>query len=91
MNHLFKRFSTQQRLLACAFLLSALAVTVYANTKEGIVPCNEPRPMLCYKVLQPVCGIKQSHGPVPNQETYRNNCQACSDPQVKGYLPSPCE
>ncbi|MGB1008914.1 MAG: hypothetical protein ACPGVP_04285 [Thiolinea sp.] len=57
------------------------------------VQCNTPRPEICYEVYQPVCatrdnGIRCVTTPCPSNEmaTYSNDCKACSDPSVLGFV-----
>ena len=60
---------------------------------ENFVQCSTPRPEICYELYQPVCatrdtGIRCVTTPCPSTElaTYSNDCKACSDPSVMGFV-----
>lgn len=71
-----------------------LATSTTANT---FIACREPRPEICYEIYAPVCatrdsGIRCVTTPCPSQKqvVYANDCKACADPQVKGYVAGEC-
>ena len=49
--------------------------------------CAEPRPQACTMEYIPVCGHRYDG----ERKTYPNACSACSDPDVAGRDPGPCE
>lgn len=60
--------------------------------------CENPRPDVCQQSYVPVCadrdtGIRCIKAPCPSEEkvTYSNNCMACSDKKVYGYIRGACE
>ncbi len=60
----------------------------------GFVQCHTPRPEICYELYAPVCaardnGLRCITAPCPSAEqaTYGNDCKACSDPRVMGFVP----
>ncbi len=61
--------------------------------------CREPRPEICYEVFQPVCAtlndpaIRCLIAPCPSnlRATYANDCKACADPQVQGFVAGQCQ
>lgn len=62
-----------------------------------LIACPSTRPEVCTFEFQPVCARKDTKircvtTPCPSEElvTYGNACSACSDPQVYGYIPGPC-
>lgn len=55
---------------------------------ENVVPfqqCREPRPEICYEVFAPVCATLTGQ-----RATYQNDCKACADPKVQGFVPGQC-
>jgi hypothetical protein len=58
-----------------------------ATEKVPVTACAEPRPELCTMEYIPVCGHHYSG----ERKTYSNACAACSDPDVSGRRPGPCE
>ncbi|MEB4592031.1 hypothetical protein VSS37_13640 [Candidatus Thiothrix sp. Deng01] len=60
--------------------------------------CREPRPEICYEVFAPVCATLQDPAircitaPCPSnqQATYVNDCKACADPRVQGFVGGQC-
>lgn len=62
-------------------------------TKANFVTCKEPRPEICYEVYAPVCAVRKRSvqcrlAPCLNteQQTYPNDCEACSDHKVLGFV-----
>lgn len=60
---------------------------------EEFVQCSTPRPEICYELYQPVCatrdnGVRCVTTPCPATEiaTYSNDCKACADPTVLGFV-----
>lgn len=63
------------------------------DTIENFVQCSMPRPEICYEIYQPVCATRDSGlrcitTPCPSTETatYSNDCKACADPAVMGFV-----
>lgn len=63
------------------------------NGSTEFVQCNTPRPEICYEIYQPVCATKDTGlrcvttpCPATAMEVYSNDCQACADPDVKGFF-----
>lgn len=54
-------------------------------------PCQEPRPEICYEMYAPVCATlaNPQGSPVP-AVTYANDCKACADPMVRGFVVGEC-
>lgn len=60
--------------------------------------CREPRPEICYEIFAPVCATLQDPSircvtaPCPSdiQATYANDCKACADPKVQGFVKGQC-
>ena len=72
----------------------AIATPVIAG---AFTSCREPRPEICYEVYAPVCatrdsGIRCVTTPCPSQEqaVYSNDCTACADSRVMGYVAVEC-
>lgn len=42
---------------------------------------------VCYALYDPVCGFKSDGG----KETFSNDCKACSNSEVRFYVPGECE
>jgi hypothetical protein len=59
------------------------------DAEEGppITSCAEPRFQACTMEYIPVCGHRYDGG----RKTYANACSACSDSEVSGRHPGPCE
>jgi alkaline phosphatase D len=49
--------------------------------------CTEPRPQVCTMDYRPVCGERDDY----SYKTYSNGCNACSDPEVVGYVEGECK
>ncbi|MFN3785240.1 MAG: hypothetical protein ACK4RS_00235 [Thiothrix sp.] len=78
-------------------LLLILGYRVQANERTNLTNnaawqrCQEPRPTICYEVFNPVCANfsdKQSRSLPPR--TFANDCKACADPAVAGFVPGAC-
>ncbi|UOG92419.1 MAG: hypothetical protein L3K52_01475 [Candidatus Thiothrix sulfatifontis] len=92
-------------LLAGILFVTALSGCSRSNAAEGVVntaalqQCREPRPEICYEVFAPVCAQLRDpltrcvNAPCPStlQATYVNDCKACADPQVQGFVPGQCQ
>lgn len=70
---------------------------IVAQKIENFKKCNIPRPHSCYQLHKPVCGVRNSSiycnkKPCPKIEkiTYSNDCLACFDKKVLGYIPKNC-
>lgn len=64
-----------------------------AATMADFVQCSMPRPEICYELYQPVCatrdnGMRCITTPCPATElaTYSNDCKACADKKVMGFV-----
>jgi hypothetical protein len=57
-----------------------------ASGKKQAVDCTEPRPDVCTKEYNPVCGQKNDS----TSATYGNKCEACSDRNVTSYVQGAC-
>lgn len=62
-------------------------------THVNFISCKEPRPEICYEVYAPVCAVRKrsiqcNAAPCLNteQQTYSNDCEACSDHKVIGFV-----
>lgn len=78
-------------------LLLALGYRVHAGEEANRASspawqrCQEPRPVICYEAVNPVCASfsdTQDH-PLPPR-TFANDCKACADPRVAGFTPGAC-
>ncbi|MBD3647839.1 MAG: hypothetical protein HUJ31_10400 [Pseudomonadales bacterium] len=49
--------------------------------------CPETRPEMCAAIYDPVCGVT-GNGEL---STYSSACRACTDTDVIGHFPGPCE
>ena len=58
------------------------------SDKEIIVDnkCIEPRPEVCTREYDPVCGYKSDE----TSKTYSNGCSACSEKEIIGYKNGEC-
>ncbi len=86
------------RLALTMSLLSLLACEPPVQPSEQGTDCTEPRPQMCTREYQPVCGLRDTGircvtEPCPSIEnkTYGNACDACADPDVISYSPGACE
>ena len=70
--------------LACA---SSPRKSDDAVEEPPVTACAEPRPQACTMEYIPVCGHRYDG----ERKTYPNACSACSDPDVAGRDPGPCE
>ena len=84
-------------ILAACVQLGATEKDAQTAASGGIannyVQCNTPRPEICYELYQPVCakrdaGVRCTTAPCPSTEliTYSNDCKACSDVSVLGFI-----
>lgn len=78
-------------------LLIGLFAAVLVSCASGDVPssapngtdfeaCEDPRPEVCTREYQPVCG-RRTDGTL---NTYGNGCTACSQSSVVGYRKGAC-
>jgi len=51
------------------------------------VQCVEPRPQMCIQIYLPVCARLRDG----RLRTYPSGCTACTDANVVGHRPDPCE
>lgn len=75
-----------------AVLLPALFIALALNgcttrTARALNPCPDPRPEVCTREYRPVCGYAAG---MRMGTTYGNDCEACADPSVEGWLPGAC-
>lgn len=78
-------------------LLLTLGYRVQAGEEANLASsaawqrCQEPRPAICYEVFNPVCAsVNDKQGrPLPPR-TFANDCKACADPAVVGFVPGAC-
>lgn len=62
-------------------------ISASANTGgNAYTECREPRPEICYEIYAPVCATKKTEEKV----TFSNDCTACSDPNVRGFIAGQC-
>ena len=78
--------ATATALLGGLFILVTLGGCETANSR-AIHPCPDPRPGVCTRDYRPVCGYASDSATVM---TYGNDCEACGDPAVEGWLPGAC-
>ena len=56
-----------------------------------LVLCESPRPEMCTREYQPVCGYKSTTGDRQyHLQSYGNACAACADSEVKGFVAEDC-
>jgi hypothetical protein len=60
-----------------------------AQETTTFTACREPRPEICYEIYAPVCASLNTGMPV--QVTFSNDCTACTDPQVRGFVQGKCK
>ncbi|SDZ96188.1 hypothetical protein SAMN05660964_00630 [Thiothrix caldifontis] len=84
-------------LLGGVLLITALSGCSRSDAAEGMAdtasfqPCREPRPEICYESFVPVCAtLSRVNGQFSQPVTYANDCKACADPQVQGFVPGAC-
>lgn len=73
-------------LLAGLFILATLGGCGTSDSR-AINPCPDPRPEVCTRDYRPVCGYAPDSA---MGTTYGNDCEACADPAVEGWLPGAC-
>ncbi|HRJ54001.1 MAG TPA: hypothetical protein PLE99_14680 [Candidatus Thiothrix moscowensis] len=73
------------------------AIKGQGSGDNGFVTCQNPRPEICYEIYAPVCaskdtGIRCVTTPCPSEEQvmFSNDCTACADPKVRGYVAGQC-
>lgn len=64
---------------------------------KNMQSCPKERPQMCTKIYKPVCatrdtGVRCVTTPCPSTEvrTYGNDCTACADEKVIGYVHGEC-
>ena len=70
-----------------------------ANAADNTyIECRDPRPDICYEIYAPVCAIRDTGircvtTPCPSEEqvTFANDCRACSDSAVRGFVAGQCK
>ena len=77
-------------------LLSVACATAYEEENENnnynepgaldLILCEEPRPQICTREYNPVCGTLQDG----STKTGSTGCTSCSDPDVVGYKMGVC-
>ena len=90
-------------LLAFNQLLAADLKIPYLNktalsAQASFITCQEPRPEICYESFAPVCAIFRSHSPTHQadglagvaHQTVMNDCKACANTQVQGFIRGAC-
>ncbi len=80
-------------LILLSLLSIACATTVDEknefNNEPGaldLILCEEPRPQICTREYNPVCGTLQDG----STKTGSTGCTSCSDPDVVGYKMGAC-
>jgi hypothetical protein len=80
-------------LILLSLLSIACATTVDEknefNNEPGaldLILCEEPRPQICTREYNPVCGTLQDG----STKTGSTGCTSCSDPDVVGYKTGAC-
>ena len=80
-------------LVSLSLLSIACATTVDEknefNNEPGaldLILCEEPRPQICTREYNPVCGTLQDG----STKTGSTGCTSCSDPDVVGYKMGAC-
>jgi hypothetical protein len=58
-----------------------------AANRPAFQPCQEPRPAICYEAFAPVCATLTDP---PQRISYLNDCKACADPKVQGFVAGEC-
>lgn len=59
---------------------------VMEPTALSMVQCEKPRPEICTKIYDPVCGATKSG----MRKTYASDCTACSEENVTGFERGAC-
>jgi cytochrome c5 len=70
-------------LVSMMVVVSACAELTADNS--GSLSCSEPRPQMCTREYNPVCGATEQ-----GEKTYGNACSACADSNVKNYQLGAC-
>ena len=81
-------------LLVSLSLLSVACATSSEEKNEiniepgalDLILCEEPRPQICTREYNPVCGTLQDG----STKTGSTGCTSCSDPEVIGYMMGAC-
>ncbi len=69
-----------------AFMPHPASIRVTERLNTSFIACREPRPEICYETDAPVCAVSKTQAHL----TYVNDCKACADPSVKGFILGPC-
>ncbi len=88
-------------LLAFNQLLAADLKTPYLHkmalgAQASFITCQEPRPEICYESFAPVCAIFRSPSHQATglagvaHQTVMNDCKACANTQVQGFIRGAC-
>lgn len=83
--------------LRISFLVVISALSISCATYEDkndinepgaldLILCEEPRPQICTREYNPVCGTLKDG----SQVTGSTGCTSCSDPKVVGYVMGAC-
>ena len=51
------------------------------------IMCSEPRPEVCTREYDPVCGYKSDR----ESKTYSNGCSACAEKEIIGFTNGECD
>ena len=71
------------------------------DTPVVVVKCTTPRPQMCTRQFDPVCGTALEAPAckpgmlcaavmLPTKKTYSNSCTACSNPNVQSHTAGAC-
>ncbi len=84
---IFCALGTALLLSACQFTTSTNPPPVSDTLSEPLVECQAPRPQMCTRQYDPVCGIAADGV----RKTQGNACSACSDAAIVAYVSGECD
>ena len=64
-----------------------LTACMLMPNSDDIVKCSDPRPEICTRQYEPVCG----KGKDGTWQVYSTDCTACSHKEVTGYRQGLCD
>jgi len=66
---------------------SSEETSLQKTSEAELIICTDPRPEVCTMEFLLVCGERDDY----SYKTYSNGCNACSEPEVVGYVEGACK